>query len=76
MRTTDGGAGRVANHTSAPPSDGRPPAHRPSDAAMRRHSGLRGSGAADAVLVAARACLVIEHEECRRDVGDPLARDP
>ena len=72
VRVTGGGAGRVANHTSAPPRTATTSAPAVS-AAMRRHSGLRGSGAADAVRWPRCACLVIEHEERRSDVGDPVA---
>src|SRR5687767_13927102 len=49
VRTTCGGAGRVANHTEAPATMPATSAATVS-AATRRHSSLRGSGAADVEL--------------------------
>ena len=50
---TEGGAGRVANHTSAPPRTAAISTPAVSGA-IRRHSGPSGSGAVDTVLEAAK----------------------
>ena len=53
VRTTEGGTGRVANHMSVVGTMRLTTSAPAVSAAARRHSGLRGSGAAGAVLVAA-----------------------
>ena len=64
----------MANHTRVPADGARRPAQRPSSAATRRHSGACvGSAAPTSPAGAARLRLMLEHEQCRRDVGDPRA---
>ncbi len=73
MRTTEGGAGRVSEPHAARRRAAATTSAAAVSTATRRHSGLRGSGAADTVAGGRVTCLVIEYEERRSDVGDPFA---
>ncbi len=75
VTTIGGGGGRKANHVSmtARPATTSAPAV---SAAMRGHRGP-GDGRAQRRLAAGRRSgLMIEHEQCRRDIGDPARGDP
>ena len=71
-RSTRGGAGRVANHTERPrrradhQRAGRQCRDAPPQRSAWQRRCRRRAGGRD-------ACLMIEHEERRSDVGDPLA---